>query len=168
MKPGRIYLRNLAVAPRDSLSRYLEGGFAKSDRDVESAMEQRLREIFTFPPAEPGKARPTDRHIDISIRRWSTGCVAFFGLPMIWRPKICLEARLYSPLDEKMRATVSATDSMRWSEIGREFLSSGRLSYFPTAFAARSAEEKMLVLLNRASIALLERLTQLERKRFGA
>jgi len=160
MTKPRVYLGTIAIVPRKDIKRFIENFPADTDPRLESAFHGTLREIFALPPPPPADdIRKTDLCIDINMPGYNTGEASELhlwdlGVPLIWRPKIELRARLRRLSNRKTVKIVSITERPAW----REYLS--QVFFWRTVFVQRRVfdEADMEVLLNRASLRLLERI----------
>ena len=125
---SRVFLGELAVAPRTDIKRFLDQWGMLKTENLDSNLRHSLKEIFSLPsPQDIKEPKNTDLVLDIVVPKIQPGdawdlSLGEVGFPIIWRPKITISSRLYYLKTEKTKATFSVTEKMRFSQyIGRLF-----------------------------------------------
>lgn len=119
-EPPRIFVGTLGVATGRGLARHLEGLVGAVPHSLERALQAELDELFSMPSAATvDAARPTDLAFDVTIHSYRFGSatdmsLGVVGLPMYWRPKVRLAARLYLLQSQKTWAAFRITQKMPW------------------------------------------------------
>ncbi len=119
-EPPRIFVGTLDVAPGRGLARRFEGLAGAVPPSLDRALQAELNELFPLPSAATvDAARPTDLAFDVTIQRYRFGSATELSLgevdiPMYWRPKVQLAARLYLLQSRKTRAAFRITQKMPW------------------------------------------------------
>ena len=119
--PAQLYVGTLTVLPRKDFLRHFEGGFL-SGAQMDHVLTERLLVIFAFPKAADLSApKDDDVAIDVVLESYSRGGWAEVSggaleLPLLWRPKVRLGARLYYLKTGKSKAKVNVTQSVGWGE----------------------------------------------------
>lgn len=124
----RVYLGTLAVVPRSDLKRHLEfpgfhSAYGLLDRDdVDTDLREALRDLFALPPAAGRDPKlDSDLALDVFIPKYQRGAflplaVGSAIIPLCWRPKVTITARLYCIETGKTRASYVVNEKARWSE----------------------------------------------------
>jgi hypothetical protein len=127
-KKPRVFLGALAVAPRTDLKRYLDEYGLFEDANLESALREGITEIFSLPSAQSAESPlATDLVLDVLIPKFQSGdawevSLGDISLPIFWRPKITVAARLHLLKTEEIIATFTATEQMKLGQFwGRIF-----------------------------------------------
>ncbi len=157
----RVFLGNLAVVPRTSLTKVDEWGMFSSE-DLDAALRKSLIEIFSLPPAsEISDPRASDLVVDVVIPKYQSGDawnieLGDIGFPIMWRPKVEVRSRLYELGSNKTASVFSAVQKMKW----RYFLP--RLLTWRAFFRFKPIFEKseMEYLLYQACIKLLNKMNK--------
>ncbi|MES2946428.1 MAG: hypothetical protein V4772_26470 [Pseudomonadota bacterium] len=109
------------MAPRKDFARHFEG-LPVSSQGLNRALHARLEEMFHW-PAKATNQNPssTDLAIDILVQSYSKGGFADLSLdvlpaPLLWRPKVCIAARIYHLQSGHKKAEVVVTQKMPWRE----------------------------------------------------
>ncbi len=158
----RVFLGTLAVVPREDLKWVLEDMLGDPGSEIEGALHAELEEIFALAPASSADpVLKTDLCVDVFIPGYHTGMAETFELPgwtipLIWRPKIELKARLYRLHDRKLIKTFTVKERPTYKEC------------FAAAFSWRAVfgfgppvnDGDMAYLLNRASLRLLRKIAK--------
>lgn len=119
-EPSRLFLGTLSASSGD-LVRHLEGLAGPSRRDLDNALLVEIPALLALPRAEAVTVPlPTDMAFDVALRSYRSGSASdfsfgAFGLPMYWRPKVQLAARLYHLQSGKAKATFRVTERMPWA-----------------------------------------------------
>lgn len=118
--PPRIFVGTLGVATGGGLARRLEGLANAVAPSLDRALQAELDALFPMPSvATVDAVRPTDLAFDVTIQSYQLGSATDLslgpvGLPMYWRPKVLLAARLYALQSRKTRAAFRITQKMPW------------------------------------------------------
>lgn len=128
-EPRRLFVGALGVSGRRDLMRHLEDGLFVAPTALERGLLADLNDMFSAPLAnavvDPG---PSDLAYDIALQGLRRGMAADvglggFGVPLFWRPKVRLVAKLYELQSKKTKATFSVTQRMPWPEFLYRLLS---------------------------------------------
>ena len=120
-EPPRVFVGTLGVATGRSLARHLEGLAGAVPPSLDRTLQAELNELFPMPlAATVDAARPTDLAFDVTIQSYRLGSatdmsLGAVGLPLYWRPKVRLAARLYLLQSGKTRAAFRITQRMPWT-----------------------------------------------------
>ena len=118
--PPRVFLGTLGVIPRSELRRDLESWFLLASRDLEGTLHDTLREVFAFPPVSSvDAALDTDLVLDIVVAGFSTGAAFYGDLPIVWRPKVKVAARLYYLKSGEVKDLHAVIHRLAWSDFLR-------------------------------------------------
>lgn len=110
-----LYLGTTAVVPRSAIKKLLEGDFLPGTDDLDVSLKQKLEQIFDLSKATDLKdPKDTDLGIDVIVTNYllgpSGGYIDVIDVPIFWRPKIEVAARVYKLCDGR---TVYATRSVK-------------------------------------------------------
>lgn len=161
----RIYLGSLAVAPRADLKRYLDQLGVFQREDLDTALRKELKEIFSLLPVEVApEPKGSDLVLDVMVEKFQSGDAwsfdfGGFGIPLLWRPKITVSARLYWLKSEKNKATFSRTEKLALSRYFGRLLTWRGLLRFRPLFGA----EDIKLLLHQACYGLLRKVKKSEK-----
>lgn len=124
----RVFLGTLAVVPRTDIKRHIDQWGMLNDSNLDIPLHVTLQEIFALPPASKVTLpTSTDLALDVLIPSFQSGdywevSLGEIGIPIFWRPKIIVAARLYSLKSKKTKRTFTVTQKMPWGEfVGRLF-----------------------------------------------
>lgn len=159
----RVFLGVLAVAPRTDLKRHLDEKGLFEDANLDAALRQSLREIFTFAPANSvTDPLTTDLVLDVVIPKFQSGyawdvSLGEIGFPIFWRPKVTVASRLYFLTTQKTKAVLSVTEKMKWGKYLSRIISWRAFFRFQPVFDRRDIEyllyqacSKLLVKMKKA------------------
>ncbi|MET1080697.1 MAG: hypothetical protein ABWY06_22020 [Pseudomonas sp.] len=154
----RVYLGTLTVLPRSDFKRHFEGGGFVSGQPLEAPLRLRLEEIFNLPLARecehPGA---TDLAVDLVVVGFQTGtnlALWELGVPLLWRPKIELAARVYRLGDGETTYLTQVVTKQPWREYRARLLTVRSILGLRPLFDA----EDMAALLSKACLQMLPRL----------
>ena len=158
----RVFLGNIAVVPRRDIKRVIEGLLEPDEDGQDQYLNGALREIFALPQA--ASADPlldTDLGIDLFIPGYHTGqadCLdlGIWGVALLWRPKIQLQARLYQLRDRKTVRMFAVTERASL----REYVARALSRIVTITDGPLFGRGDMEILLNRASLRLLEKIVK--------
>lgn len=165
----RIYLGTLAVAPRSDFKRHFEytrthGPFDLtgwlSAKDLDTEMRTALTGLFTLPPISDRETpRDSDLALDVVIPEFQAGQILPVEagpvfIPIMWRPKVKVGARLYVIDTGQTRSTYSVTEKFGWAEFGKRLFSLNTLLQVHAPFTPDDTKK----LFYKACIKLLERI----------
>jgi hypothetical protein len=117
--PPRLFVGNLSVAS-GNLVRHLEGLVGTPPPALDRALLVELSELLPLPKADTVEAPlPTDMAFDVALQDYRSGsatdlALGAVDLPMYWRPRIRLAARLYRLRSKEPKATFHVTQRMPW------------------------------------------------------
>ncbi|MEL7312721.1 MAG: hypothetical protein AAFN07_14500 [Pseudomonadota bacterium] len=158
-KVRALYLGAITVVPKSELNEQ-EQAFVWSKLDPVAIIEYEIRDIFQLPPItnaqEPGKG---DIGVDVFVSDFRLGALndvwAFpLSIPLVWRPRIELRARLFNLMTSETVSEFSATARMPLSQFIRRTLHPAALFHIrPTA-----TQNDLIRLTQEASIAVLEKI----------
>lgn len=134
----RVYLDKIVVVSRDEFDRVDEWGLFKSE-SLEEGVRQRLEEVFSLPHifscSEP---KSSDLALEVVVLNVQGGVFdgvsfgEFGGLPLLWRPKVEIVARLYYANSGKTHSSYKAKEKMSWRKyFSGVFSLRGLLRYKP-------------------------------------
>lgn len=162
-KTPNIYLGRMGVVPKESWKRADEKGLFRYE-DFEAALERLLVETFSLQPLEKRCiVKEDDLVLDIFVSRYQGGLFdgvfsAEFFVPIFWRPKVELKARLASVKTGKIVTVQVSRAKMRWRRYLSGLLSFKSMVGFSPMFAVRDMEplfieaaHALLVKLKRAA-----------------
>jgi hypothetical protein len=119
--PTTLYVGALLVQPRRDFLRHLEGGLFEG-ASLDSALQQQLLEVFSLPRAsEVQNPQDGDMAVDVVVESYSRGgsgevSTSSLYLPVLWRPKVRIGARIYYIKTGRYKATAKVTRRMGWGE----------------------------------------------------
>lgn len=99
---SRLFLGTVTVRSRSDLTQFLEPDFPSEKSTIEEHLARCLRDVLVLTPiqqiTDPGE---NDLIIDVCVKDFHWGTVLLpnmgaIGCLLLWRPKIALEATLYS------------------------------------------------------------------------
>ena len=164
----RIFLGALAVAPRSDFKRYFEytrthGPFDLegwlNPKDIDTELRTALTDLFALPPVSCRETpRDSDLALDVIIPEFQAGQFLPINagpvlVPIMWRPKVKVGARLYVIDTGETRSTHTVSEKLRWRETCRRVLSPKAIFWGSPAFSADDTKR----LFYAACIKLLER-----------
>ncbi len=120
-EPARLFLGTLSVATGGNLVRHLESLTGGTPPALDQALFVELAELISFPMAAAVEVpQSTDLAFDVALQCYQFGSATDLslgtaGLPLYWRPKVRLAARLYHLETNKTRTTFHVTQKMPWS-----------------------------------------------------
>lgn len=120
-EPARLFLGALSVATSRNLVRHLESLPGGAPPSLDRALLDKLAQSLAFPMAATVEMpQSTDMAFDVVVHGYRMGSATDLslgtaGLPIYWRPKIRLEARLYHLQSNKTKTTFQVTQKMPWS-----------------------------------------------------
>lgn len=118
--PPRIFVGALSIAS-DDLIRHLEGLSGTQPPALDRGLLAALAELLPLPRAESVDIPlETDLAIDVAVQGYRSGSATDFslgaiGLPLFWRPRVRLAARLYHLRSRQPKSTFQVTQRMPWS-----------------------------------------------------
>lgn len=116
----QIYLGQLAIVPKEDWKRIDEKGTFRTE-DLEVGLKKLLEETFVFQPlSERQVEAPGDLVLDVFLSNYSGGefdsfSSSEFFIPILWRPKVELKARVTSVRTGKIVSIQRVKIKMRWS-----------------------------------------------------
>lgn len=119
-EPPRVFVGSLSVAS-GNLLRHLEGLSGTPPPALDQALLVELAELLPLPKAETvDTPLATDMAFDVALQGYRSGSATDFslgavGLPLYWRPRVRLAARLYHLRSKKPKASFQVTQRMPWS-----------------------------------------------------
>ncbi|MDG5977659.1 hypothetical protein H010_20546 [Hydrogenophaga taeniospiralis CCUG 15921] len=120
-EPARLFLGAVSVATGRNLAHHLERLSGGTSPALDRALLAELAEWLPFPTAATVEApQATDMVFDVVLQGHRFGSATDLslgtgGLPMYWRPKIRLAARLYHLQSNKTKTIFHVTQKMPWS-----------------------------------------------------
>ena len=157
-----MFIGTLAVVPREDIKTVLEDMFGDSGIETEGFLHDQLEEIFALPhAATAAPVLDSDLCIDVYIPGFHSGStdaldLAYWAVPLFWRPKIELRARLYRLHDRRLIKTFRVTEKPTLRE------------YWSAAFSWRTVfgngeafdQGDLANLLNRGAVRLLQKIVK--------
>ncbi|MCB4362469.1 hypothetical protein KIH07_01910 [Hydrogenophaga taeniospiralis] len=119
-EPARLFLGALSITTGRNLIRHLESLPGGAPPALDRALLVELTELLSFPMAATVEApRSTDMAFDVVLQGYRFGSATDLsldavGLPMYWRLKIRLAARLFDLQSNKTKTTFHVTQKMPW------------------------------------------------------
>jgi hypothetical protein len=119
-EPPRVFVGGLSIAS-GNLIRHLESMGGTQPPALDRALLMNLAELLPLPKAESvDTPLETDLVLDVALQRYRSGSATDFslgaiGVPMYWRPRVRLAARLYHLRSKHPKATFQVTQRMPWS-----------------------------------------------------
>lgn len=165
----RVFLGNLAVVPRGDVRSVLEDMFGDSGQEIEGHLHDHMQEIFALAPASTADpVLKTDLGVDVYIPEYPAGesvpielhdwMILLIPLalliPLFWRPKIELKARLYRLHDRKLVKTFTVRERPTYRECWSPDFSWRGMFGLKRPYGDRQIAR----LLDRASMRLLKRI----------
>ena len=150
----------VSVAPPDNIRKYLEGSSSEEDTAGDK-LKDLLEEMMSLPKLSPNqKVTDTDLVLNIVISRFyfGSGLEEFslpdISIPVFWRPKIEVGARLTRATDGKTVYTSVVVTRMPWKEYLSRTLSFKGIIGWGELFNI----DDINMLLGKSCIRLLEKL----------
>ncbi|WP_444894399.1 hypothetical protein ACJJIW_13845 [Microbulbifer sp. JMSA004] len=142
----RVYLDKMIVVSQNEFSKIGAWGAFKGE-DLEAGIRHRLVEIFSLPHISSRiEPKSNDLALEVVVLKvrggeFDTACFGEFGaMPVFWRPKIEVAARLYYADSKKTHSSYRAREKMPWREyFSGVFSLRGMLRYRPV-FGAKELE----------------------------
>ena len=154
-----VYLGELGVAPTNVLNEQDGWGLLESE-DLVAGLKNSLKELIDLPPVQEIQTpEDNDLVLDMMVVKHQGG--SFFtaslgyaySVPLFWRPKVTLKARLYRRKTGKTLHVFTSTKKVAWKQyFSRVFTVSGLFSLKPL-FGVRDMEG----LLCQAGIDVLQK-----------
>ena len=119
-EPPRVFVGNLGITS-GNLVRHLEGLSGVAPPALDRALLMELAELLPLPKVETvDSPLATDMAFDVVVQGYRSGSatdlsLGAVGLPLYWRPKVRLAARLYHLRSRQSKATFQVTQRMPWS-----------------------------------------------------
>jgi hypothetical protein len=119
-EPPRVFVGRLSIAS-GNLVRNLEGLSGTTPPALDRALLVELAELIPLPKVETvDTPLATDMAFDVAVQGYRSGSATDFslgdaGLPLYWRPRVRLAARLYHLRSKQPKATFQVTQRMPWS-----------------------------------------------------
>lgn len=155
----RVYLGALLVASGEELKKSDGWGLFKSE-DLEEGLRQSLYSAVNLPLVSNNKTpKPTDLALDLVVVNHQGGefegfYSSYFFIPIFWRPKVEIKARLYNIETGKTVTSATSLKKVPWKDFfGRAFSLNGIFRVKPL-FGVKDME----LLLCLAAIEVLEKL----------
>lgn len=126
----RVYLGKVVVAPRNEVKKIDQWGLFQSE-DLEEGIRAKINGIFSLPYLdERDGEKKSDLALEVVILKVQGGelesaTLEDIALPIFWRPKIEIAARLYNIDSGKTYKTFETIEKMSW------------LQYFSGVFSLR-------------------------------
>lgn len=134
----RVFIANLAVAPRNDIKQIFEEIGGSRTEKVEETLKATLQAIFNMPHVSSiDNIEDSDLALDVIIPKYQTGEAGNFGanvipIPLFWRPKIDVAGRLYKIKSGKTHKTSHVRVKMPWKPyFSRLFSFRGILGFQP-------------------------------------
>jgi hypothetical protein len=159
----RLYLDSVMVIPRSEWKSFDEWNWVNRKEDFEQSARQKLETLFNFPHVSTAEnIGKKDVALEVALLKIQGGEFAAldFGvgaIPIFWRPKVTLKARLYGIKSGKTVSTFSVTEKVSWKYyLLRVFSLRGVFRYKPLF-----DQEDINMLLHKACTVLI---TQMSKK----
>ncbi len=159
----RVFLGTLRIIPRDDFNRHLEVWDVETRNRVALRIYDYLEEFFELPlVSEIEKPVRSDLGLDITVLSWQLGQakelrLGVWSIPLVWRPKIVVQARLFFLRTGKNKSSYIVTEKMTWGVFIDRVYS---WRNFFNRFSIRFEENDIKYLLYQASIKVLKKTAQ--------
>lgn len=116
----KLYLDSVLVIPRNEWKTVDEWNWIRRKEDFEQEARQKLESLFNFPHVSTANnVGSKDLAIEVALLKIQGGefDALDFGvgaIPILWRPKVSLKARLYRISGGKTFSTFSVTKKISW------------------------------------------------------
>lgn len=118
--PARLFLGSVTDAS-GNLVRHLEGLMGNPAVAVNQSLLDEITDLIALPAVSTVDAPlVTDYAVDVAVQSYRSGSASSVslgpvGLPLYWRPRVRLAARLYGLQSRQTKAVVQVTQYMPWS-----------------------------------------------------
>jgi len=158
-KPN-VYLGSLVVAPSDSWTSESEGWGLFETTDLEAGLRESIEKVIELPRRRDiDSHKETDLALEMVVVEHQGGefdslSTSEIFLPIFWRPKVKIKARLYEIKSGKTFAVASSKKSITWGDFFNRSFSLRGLFRFSPLFGNKDME----ALLCLAAIDVLQSL----------
>jgi hypothetical protein len=158
----RIFLGKIAVDSGNDIKRFIETIVWVPESNLDTELHRQLSEIFSFPKISSESIfQKNDLCIDVFLSSFHTGGgISIDWLPIFWRPRLTLLARLHNVRSGKILGIVKVTENSSWREFYSRSIEWRRLLNISENFD----KNDMMVLVSRASPRLLRKVADLAYK----
>lgn len=142
---SKLYLGAIVVVPRNELKRFDEWGFFKGE-PLDDEIREKFEQLFSLPRIPEGKAvNDTDLALEIVVPNiqggeFTSAQISPFDIPIFWRPKVSIKARLFFINSKKTKASFEVNEKMPWSEYFSRVLSIRGIIRYKPLFDAKELE----------------------------
>tara|TARA_R110002050_G_scaffold71671_3_gene154068 strand:+ start:807 stop:1331 length:525 start_codon:yes stop_codon:yes gene_type:complete len=119
-KSKSLYLAGIFVVPRTDWETMDESGWNDASAiDIEEHTRKRLNSVFELPsiPCDT-ELEDNDLALEIALLNVQGGVFTIFDIgpeiPVFWRPKVKIKARLFYPLTGKTKKTFQVSSKVGW------------------------------------------------------
>lgn len=125
----RVFAGTLRVVSGRNLVRQLESLSSAVPSDMDHALLGDLQAVISLPPISTADSpQPSDMAFDVVLQSYRLGCSADLslgtvGIPLYWRPRVRVAARLYQLQSNKTKKTFALTQCMSWAQYFQRILS---------------------------------------------
>ena len=154
----RVFLGTILVNDKPNVKRLWGDKGWTPDEDMQHAFHKQLSDIFALAPMTV-KANHglNDLGLDIGLQGIDQGMsLRFRWFPIIWRPRIHLQARLFNIQTQQEMASFEITENAQWKEVATRYD-----WIFDDLFFGK---KELIVLINRASTKLLQKVVKAAHK----
>ena len=154
----RVFLGTLAVVDKKDWKRFFENLVWVPNDDLQSNLHRQLEQLFALAPVESKhNHRQQDLGLDIILLGTNSGDgVLVEVVPVFWRPRVHIKARLYHIHTDKTLDVFEVIETASWREFLGRYFSWGALFGFKDVFRTQD----LMVLVNRASSKILEQVVK--------
>jgi hypothetical protein len=127
-KAPRVFAGTLRVVSGRNLVRQLESLSSTVPSDMDHALLDDLQAVITLPSVSmAGSPQPSDLAFDVVLQSYRLGSstdlsLGTVGIPLYWRPRVRVAARLYQLHSNKTKKTFALTQCMSWAQYFQRIL----------------------------------------------
>jgi len=128
------------------------------EQNLHGHLRQQLEEIFYFPEISPlDQHLDRDMGLDVVVPVFHTGGSASFdSIPLFWRPRVSLCARLYYLKTGEILRVFKVTEKAKWNEYLTRTFEWRQMFGFSETFRKQDME----ILVSRGSVRLLQEIAK--------
>ncbi|WP_263081323.1 hypothetical protein [Endozoicomonas sp. Mp262] len=162
-KVKKLYLGEIYVVHRQDVKSKVDQWGLFGEEKLDHALFLKLQEIFDLPLASSmSEPDDNDMAIDILVPRFQSGAAFFVsfhggGIPLFWRPKVQVVARLYKVKNNKTLHQVKVLSKLPWKVFASKVFSIKGLSPLHATFDADDLEHLLMQSCLKAVIKLSDK-----------
>ena len=117
----KLYLGSIQIVPRNEFFKSDEWGLFKGE-DLEDSIKIKLEDLFSLPNVTKDQlVNDRDLALDIVVSKLQGGEFTSiqtvpFDIPIFWRPKVQIKARLFYINSKKTKSTFEVSRKMPWGQ----------------------------------------------------